>query len=86
LQQSHTSSIEITKHTQNVVESVVIHRLTQLKAGKIFGLLDMSMCKYMKEYKEHQAESYKYKELGVKVGTGSTLRSNKFLAVCKIKS
>jgi transposase len=50
------------------VESVVIHGLTQTKAGQIFGFSRTSMCKYIKEYKSNGEESFSYHKRGLKVG------------------
>lgn len=58
---------------QKAVEAVIIHGLSQLKACKIFGFSETSMCKYMKEYNEYQSGSYRYKKRGVKLGTGAKI-------------
>lgn len=50
------------------VESVVFHGLTQTKASQIFGFSRTSMCKYIKEYKSNQDESFSYQKRGLKVG------------------
>jgi transposase len=50
------------------VESVVSHGLTQTKASEIFGFSRTSMCKYIKEYKSKQDESFRYEKRGLKVG------------------
>lgn len=67
---------ELENLRERAVESVRLHGLTQVKACKVFGFSETSMCKYMKEYKEQQAESYKYKKRGVKLGTGSKISKN----------
>ena len=61
---------------QRAVESVIIHGLTQIKACKVFGFSETSMCKYIKEYKQNQKTHYSYKKRRVKVGTGSKLDCN----------
>ena len=38
---------------QRAVESVIVHGLTQIKACKVFGFSETSMCKYIKEYEQH---------------------------------
>ena len=43
---------------QRAVESVIIHGLTQIKACKVFGFSETSMCKYIKAYKEDKEASY----------------------------
>lgn len=58
---------------KRAVESVMKHGLSQIKACKVFGFSETSMCKYIKEYKEEKEASYKYKRRGVKVGTGSKM-------------
>ena len=60
---------------KRAVESVIKHGLTQIKACKVFGFSETSMCKYIKEYKEEKEASYKYKKRGVKGGTGSKMES-----------
>jgi transposase len=60
---------------QRAVESVIVHGLTQIKACKVFGFSETSMCKYIKEYEQYQETSYNYKKRGVKVGTGSKMGS-----------
>jgi transposase len=60
---------------KRAVESVIKHGLTQIKACKVFGFSETSMCKYIKEYKEEKEASYKYKKPGVKGGTGSKMES-----------
>lgn len=55
------------------VESVVLHGLTQAKASKLFGFSSASMCKYIKEYRTNEVESFEYKKRGVKIGTGSKM-------------
>ena len=50
---------------QRAVESVIVHGLTQIKACKVFGFSETSMCKYIKEYEQHQETSYNYKKQGV---------------------
>ena len=58
---------------QRAVESVIIHGLTQIKACKVFGFSETSMCKYIKAYKADKEASYNYKKRGVALGTGSKL-------------
>lgn len=58
---------------QRAVESVIVHGLTQIKACKIFGFSETSMCRYIKAYKANKEESYNYKKRGVPLGTGSKL-------------
>lgn len=62
---------------KRALESVIKHGLTQLKACKVFGFSETSMCKYIKEYKEEKEASYRYKKRGVKVGTGSKMENAK---------
>lgn len=64
---------ELENLRQKAVESVIVHGLNQKQASKVFGFSPTSMCKYIKEYHEKEAKSYKYKLRGVKVGTGSKL-------------
>ncbi len=59
--------------SQRAGESVIIHGLTQIKACKVFGFSETSMCKYIKAYKEDKEASYNYKKRGVALGTGSKL-------------
>ena len=58
---------------QKAVVSIILHGLTQIKAWKVFGFSETSMCKYIKAYKEDKDASYTYKKRGVTLGTGSKL-------------
>jgi len=60
-------------YRRKAVESVIKHGLSQRKACMIFGFSETSMCKYMREYKENNEQSYEYKKRGARKWSGSKI-------------